>query len=41
MITLYVKWIKSTGARVVPLILCEPIELTTRKMSKFDDVFSR
>lgn len=35
----YVKYLEQAGARVVPLIMNEPLEVTMNKLSKLDAVF--
>ena len=35
----YVKWLEQAGARVVPLILNEPLDVSMDKLSKLDAVF--
>jgi len=39
MMASYVKYLEQSGARVVPLIMGEPIEVTMEKLSKLNGVF--
>jgi hypothetical protein len=39
MMAAYVKYLEQSGARVVPLIMGEPAEVTMEKLSKLNGVF--
>jgi len=39
MMAAYVKYLEQSGARVVPLIMGEPTEVTMDKLSKLNGVF--
>ena len=39
MMASYVKYLEQSGARVVPLIMGEPAEVTMEKLSKLNGVF--